>query len=420
MNTFFRFFPMMLGIFLYNISVLSAGIADWCQADEQLTFGDSLSDRVFENERDFSYFIVADLGLKNPYLTSTSGDTRDSLYTILNRDKEIVVPMSYLSAFSDYIMESPLATKIMSQTVDISSKDKLAKFSFEVSAGDEFFLRFDLHKGVGRGMYVEVLFNEVKIENQLSLKRNTEFVFDYEASKPGKIDVILRNFGFLRLQGNLDVEILPRKQKIKFQEVRVAKLYEKEEMIVVKDTLFSILIDDSLKVSHRLNLRGNAVFQKQLAFDSGKEILGFAVFIYPLEEKQKLEFQRRETYKEDGLQDFAWKELLQKSYTYLPEFKLNEIDFSVYDASFSNHWINGQQKKGNGWILSSNSKRNYAFFEVKEDFEESKIMLRIANKSALYDQELWLQVVAIFVDRFKVMKLVKVEEFETIIRLSLI
>jgi hypothetical protein len=104
----------------------------------------------------------------------------------------------------------------------------------------------------------------------------------------------------------------------------------------------------------------------------------------------------------------------------LPEFKLNEIDFSVYDQAHTHHWINGQDKQGNGWVLSPNSKRNYAFFAIKKGFSFSKLTVRVANKSSLYDQELGLQVIALFVDSFRVMQQVEVQEFEKIIRLSLI
>ncbi|KAI9550102.1 hypothetical protein GHT06_004996 [Daphnia sinensis] len=311
------------------------------------TWTDSVDSRVFDSERDFAYFIVASLGLQNTSsdFSPTRLAQKDSLYKLLNTEKEITFPISYLSEFSDFMIDTPVAEKIMSQTVDLAAKDKLAKFTFEVNEGDRFFLKFDVKKGGGIGMYVEVLFNNVKIADELSLKRKGEFALDFEASKSGKVDLVFRNFGLLRLQGNLDVEVLPRKLKIKLQEEKLAKSYEIEENVLLKDTLFSTLLDDS----------------------------------------------RRETIREDGMQDFAWKELVGKSYTYLPEFRLKEIDFSVYDQAHTHHWINGLDKQGNGWQLSPNSKRNYAFFAIKKGFPFNKFTVRVANKSSLYDQELGLQ-----------------------------
>lgn len=422
MNFFFRPFPILMGMLLFYASVFFAKAKEINLSPEQDGFQDSVNSRVFDSERDFAYFIVASLGLQNTSsdFSPTKLAQKDSLYKLLNTEKEITFPISYLSEFSDFIIDTPVAEKIMSQTVDLAAKDKLAKFTFEVNEGDRFFLKFDVKKGGGIGMYVEVLFNNVKIADELSLKRKGEFALDFEASKSGKVDLVFRNFGLLRLQGNLDVEVLPRKLKIKLQEEKLAKSYEIEENVLLKDTLFSTLLDDSVLVSHSLNLKGISIFQRQIELAQDKELLGFAVFLYPLDQKQKLEFQRRETIREDGLQDFAWKELVGKSYTYLPEFRLKEIDFSVYDQAHTHHWINGLDKQGNGWQLSPNSKRNYAFFAIKKGFPFSKFTVRVANKSSLYDQELGLQVIALFVDSFRVMQQVEVQEFEKIIRLSLI
>ena len=422
MNIFYRSFPILLGLLLSNELTLFAKAIQPAVVSESLVLQDTSKSRVFDTERDLAYFIVEDLGLQNSKIDFASAEVskKDSLFEALNLNKEISFPTSYLGHFSNFIIAPPIAEKIMAQTVDLAAKDKLAKFSFEVKEGDRFFLKFDVQKGAGFGMYVEVLLNNVKIADEFSLKRKEEFAMDFEVAKPGMVDVVFRNFGFLRLQGNLDVEVLPRKQKIKFEEISIAKVHEKEERVMLRDTLFSTLMDDSVLVSHGLNLKGISVFQRQLDLPQGKELLGFAVFLFPQDQKQKMEFQRRETLREDGLQDFALKELLGKSYTYLPEFGLKDIDFSVFDQARSYHWLNGQNIQGSNWELSPNSKRNYAFFGVRNGFSTDKIFLRVTNKSSLYDQDLGLQVVAIFVESFSVVQQVEVQEFEKIIRLSLI
>jgi hypothetical protein len=149
-------------------------------------------------------------------------------------------------------------------------------------------------------------------------------------------------------------------------------------------------------------------------------VLGFAVFLYPTNQKENLEFQRREIYREDALQDFSLKELIGKSYIYLPEFTFLDMDFSIFDFDRKDFWRNGQIQSVSSWKLSANSKMNYVFFGIKDNLNKNKIHIKLTNNSILYDQELNLQVIALFVESFSVTESVEVQEFDEIIILSLL
>jgi hypothetical protein len=383
---------------------------------------DSLNFRVFDTSEDFSIFIAEDLAMSAPLLDSSiiGQSKKDSLHFVLNRDKQIIIPKTSLNEFLDFTIQEPVTAKVMDQTVNLITKDKLAKYTFEVKEGDHFFLKFDISKGGGIGMQVEVLLNDVRVTDEMSLSRKKEFALDFVVAQVGKVDVVFRNFGFFRLQGKIQVDITPKKEKIRFQERKLVRVYEKEKNMIVRDTLFKTLIDEPVMVSHSLNLTGNSTFQRQLEILEDRKILGFAIFMYPYEQKEKLEFQRREVYREDPLQDFAWKELIGKSYTYLPEFFLSDLDLSIFDFNYKNHWLNGQNKVGNNWKLSANSKRNYAFWGINEELKDNKITIKLTNKSALYNHELGLQVIVLFEEIFTVIKPVETKEFDEIIILSLL
>jgi hypothetical protein len=96
------------------------------------------------------------------------------------------------------------------------------------------------------------------------------------------------------------------------------------------------------------------------------------------------------------------------------------LNFSVFDFNQKNYWLNGQNQFVDSWNLSKNSKRNYAFFGVKDDMKDQRIHIKLINKSALYDQEISLKVIALFVESFKVIESVEVQEFDEIIILSLL
>lgn len=421
-----NFLILLCSLLIWSIgvsnSVLFAQAVGMPIQSEPETSMDTLNSRIFDTEYDFSLFIAEDLDL-----TMTNGDSstfrkilKDSLHVVLNRDKIITIPKAYLNEFSDFIITDPVANKIMAQTVDLESKVNIAKFTFEVTRGDHFFLKFDVNKGGIGGMQVEVLLNDVRIAGDLSVHRKKEFTKDFVISKTGKVDVVFRNFGFFRLQGDIEVDIVPEKQKIKLQKVRLNRVVKEEMNVLVRDTIYKTLFDEPVLVSHSLNLKGNSVFERQLELSQDQQVLGFAVFLFPTDQMKNLEFQRREVYRDDVLQDFALKELISKSYVYLPEFAFSELDFSVFDLNHKNHWLNGHNQFGDGWNLSENSKRNYAFFEVKDDLKENEIHVKLTNKSALYDQEISLKVIVLFVETFNVVESVEVQKFDEIIILSLL
>jgi len=82
--------------------------------------------------------------------------------------------------------------------------------------------------------------------------------------------------------------------------------------------------------------------------------------------------------------------------------------------------LNGQNKVGNNWKLSANSKRNYTFWAINEELKDNKIIIKLTNKSALYNHELGLQVIVLFEEIFTVNKPVEITEFDEIIILSLL
>jgi hypothetical protein len=422
MKFLIRLFPLLIWLIgVSNSGLFAQAITMPIQSVPEMSL-DTLNSQIFDTEDDFSVFIVEYLDL--PMTNSDSSISRqilkDSLHMVLNRDKKITIPKAYLNEFSDFIIADPVAMKIMAQTVDLGSKVNLAKFTFEVKEGDHFFLKFDVKKGGIAGMQIEVLLNDVRIADDLSIHRKKEFTKNFVVSKIGKVDVVLRYFGFLKLQGDIEVDIVPIKQKIRLQQARLNRVVQEELNVLVRDTIYKTLFDEPVLVSHSLNLKGNSVFERQLELSQDQQVLGFAVFLFPTDQKEKLEFQRRDVYREDILQDFALKELIGRSYVYLPEFTFSELNFSVFDFNQKNYWLNGQNQFVDSWNLSKNSKRNYAFFGVKDDMKDQRIHIKLINKSALYDQEISLKVIALFVESFNVIESVEVQEFDEIIILSLL
>jgi hypothetical protein len=383
---------------------------------------DSLSFRVFQDEKNFQLFLNEEISFPgdHPVLPSLNQSEKDSLYLVLNRDKKIIIPKERLVEFNDFIVVEPVTKKIMVQTLDLFPKDKIVKYTFELEEGDHFFLKFYASKGGAFGTQIEVLLNEVRIDQDVSLNRDNEVELDFVSSQGGKVDVVFRNFGIFKLHGEIEVAIKARKERIRFQEDKFIQVYKRNVISSVRDTLYKTLVDEPFTVSHKLNLKGNSVFLKEVELSPDFPVLGFAIFLYPYKEREGLEFQRREVYREDPLQDFALKELIGKSYTYLPEYSLSDLDFSFSEFNDKKHWLNGQNQVSEIWKLSSNSKRNYAFFELKGESKDNKINLKVVNRSALYNYEIGLRLVVIFLESFTVSEEVEVQEFEDVIILSLI
>ena len=378
--------------------------------------------RIFEDEKNFQLFLAKEISVAGnyPVLSSLKQSEKDSLFLVLNRDKKVIIPKEYLGEFYEFSIGEPVAKQIMVQTVDLFPKDKIVKYTFEVAEGDHFFLKFKAIKGGAFGTQIEVLLNEVRVEHDMSLNREKEFDLDFISTQGGKVDVVFRNFGIFRLHGEIGVDIKSRKEKIRLQEDQNIIVYKKNVISSISDTLFNTLVDEPFTVSHKLNLNGNSIFQKQIEFSPDFQVLGFAIFLYPYAEKESLDFQRREVFREDPLEDFALKELIGKSYTYLPEYSLPDLDISVSESDDKNHWLNVQNKVGESWRLSSNSKNNYAFFELKGESKDNKINVRVVNRSALYNYEIGLKMILLFLESFTISEEVEIQEFKDIIILTLI
>lgn len=383
---------------------------------------DTVASFVFDSERDFGLFISENGALsdKQPAASQLDSIQLDSLFLVLNRDKKVIIPKAHLTGFADFVLLEPSVQPIMAQSLDLLPKDKQVMYSFEVKEGDHFFLRFLPGNGLIQGAKVEVLVNELRVSDEAVLHRNETFSVDFVVARAGKVEVVFKNFGFFKIQGDLSVDIKPRKERIRYLEARQLQLHQEEVSTSVKDTLYLSLFDEAIQVAHKLNLRGKALFAKQLDFLADKRVLGFAVFLYPSTQKEQLEFQRREVYREDPLQDFALKELISKSYTYLPEFELEDLDFSVMDLSQKNHWSNGGTLASESWQSSPNSKRNYAFFLVPDNMKTSNVHVKVSNLSSLYNRDLWLQIIALVEVNFTVKESVEVIESEEIIILTLL
>jgi hypothetical protein len=383
---------------------------------------DSIASFVFDSERDLELFISEYAGLFDEQSTIIQLDSirLDSLFLALNRDKRVMIPKAHLPGFVDFVLDEPAVKTIMAQGLDLSPKTKQVTYSFDVNEGDHFFLKFASSKGGGQGARIEVLFNAVRVSDELVLNRKKEFEVDFVVARAGKVEVVFKNFGLFRVQGDLRVDVQPRKERIRYLEARQLQLFKKEVNVTVKDTIYQTLFDEAIRVTHKLNLKGNAVFEKPLEFLPDRNVLGFAIFLYPFGQKEKLEYQRREVYREDPLQDFALKELTGRSYTYLPVFDLTDLDFSVVDFSQKKKWLNGEIEASDSWQSSPNSKRNYAFFKAQENLQTSTIYVKVSNRSALYNRELGLQIIALIEESFIVSESVEVAESLEIIILTLL
>ena len=120
------------------------------------------------------------------------------------------------------------------------------------------------------------------------------------------------------------------------------------------------------------------------------------------------------------MEDFSTKELVGRSFTYLPEYSIPFLTYTVTDDNSNVLWSNNLDSYPTSWGISPNSKRNYAFFKAKDNMANTSILLRFLNSSELYDLDFGLKIVTLSVKRFKVMQELDVEEFEETILLSLL
>jgi hypothetical protein len=379
--------------------------------------------KVFDNEGDFAYFIADQLDLKSMALAhflEFQDNTKDSIFQSLDHNKQVAIPRKYLYYFLNYNIPMSEKQQLMSKRIVVLSKDKVEKLSFDLKEGDHFYLEFLLAKGKGLGCQVEVLFNDVRIQQRLGLNKKESFRFDFIAASAGKVEVILRNFGFFRMEGDMEVFVKGEKEKISFQEIKKSIKVSQGQVITLQDTLFRTLLDEELVLSHGKNLKQRNTFERSLKLEDVGELLGFAFYLYPLEEKENLSFHRQVSYREDPLEDFAIKELKKHSFTYLQEFSFSNLDIFLSDHYGEKFWHNGQNINEGPWEIGLNKKQNYAFFQLTEPLTTYVIQLKARNRSMLYDQSIGIKMVLLHVKKFNVVQEVEVEEFEEYILISLI
>lgn len=379
--------------------------------------------KVFDNESDFAYFIADQLDLNSKVLAQFlqfQDHLKDSIFESLSQNKQVVIPRKFLYYFLEYNIPAPESQQRMSKRIDVLPKDKVEKLSFDLKKGDHFFLEFLLTKGKGLGAQVEVLFNEVRIRQSITLNKKEGFTFDFLASEDGKVEVILRNFGFFRMEGDLEAHVIGAKEKISFQQIKKTITSSQEQARTIQDTLFKTVLDEELVLSHRKNIKESNTFQKLLEFDEEQKILGFAFYLYPLEEKENLTFHRQVTYREDPLEDFAIKELKKQSFTYLQEFDFSDLDLFFSDSYSQNFWHNSRLTKEGPRTIGLNSKKNYSFFRLQEAITPYFLEFKASNRSMLYNQSLGVKIVLLHVKEFIVVEEVVVEESEEYVLINLI
>lgn len=388
-----------------------------------LTDMDTLFTQVFQNESDFDWYIGEELQLfnSNETLAKIEDAERDSLYQLFNEKKQISIDKKDLWKFLGFTIEDPDLQQIISQSVDILPKSKIQTFDFEINAGDRVFFNYSSIVNKGSAIQIEILLNKVSIEKSLSVKKGKKIELDFIAKQAGKVEVIIKSFSILRHEGFLDIQVKAKKENILLQQIQQPITQLKLVNTMVFDTLFETVLDEDIRLTHKLNIVETASFEKEILFNKDKELIGFSIFFFPSEQKEKLRFERKEIWREDPFQDFSIKELTGRSFTYLPEFSFPELDIWITNQEKEKVWLNGQSLiKEDDWEPSQNSKRNYAMFSPSNIGDDRKIYLKMTNKSTLYDFNLSIRILALFRQRFNVLQEVEVKSSVEKILLSLI
>ena len=409
--------------FYLHCNLLVAGEIFPLGASSPFGIQDTVLSKTFLSENDFSYFIADEFGITEN-IEQENQQKIDSLYQVLNKDKKILIPKKDLIDFLGYSIAAPVAKEVASQTVLLDSKSKEFRLELEAMEGDFFRLNYSVINGliqsIGQAAMVDVLLNEVSVARSLAKKRGKFVELEFVAPVSGKVEIVIRNVGPLPEEGNLQVFVTPRKELINLKKIKNKVLVKKLEEAVVQDTIFQTIIDQQVVLAQSANLKGSSFFQQKIDFSSDQEVLGFSVFFYPFSEKENLQVFRRETFREDPLEDFSSKELVGKSFTYLPEYSIPFLTYSLSDDNSNVLWSNNLDSYLTTWGISPNSKRNYAFFKAKDNMANTSILVRFLNSSELYDLDFGLKIVTLSVKRFKIMQELDVEEFEETILLSLL
>uniref|UniRef100_UPI0040470DA4 hypothetical protein n=1 Tax=Algoriphagus sp. TaxID=1872435 RepID=UPI0040470DA4 len=387
--------------------------------DDEYLLRDTTLSQVFESERELSLFIVEELELKES-VDELDRQEIDSLHQVLSNQKSIQIAKKDLLKFLGYRIPAPVAKMVISQSLNLAPKEKTQKLSLEVNKGDQFELSYEVEEGIGSAAYLEVHLNQVKVAQSLSSKRGKKIALDFTIPEEGMLELIFRNVGPFKEKGNLEVRIVPRKEQVQLKKIRSTVSNFEIQDSWVNDTIFQTLVDEQVLLNHRNNLKGNSIVQKQLNLGLLSEVIGFGILYYPTDQKDKLQVFRREIFRENPLEDFSVKELIGKSFTYLPEFSISDLSCSLMDNNRTIFWSNMSSMGQGNWNISSNSKQNYAFFRPGDLINSSQIQVKFSNTSNLYDIEIGIEVIVLSIKKFKIKQEVEIQEFEETILLKLL
>uniref|UniRef100_UPI0040477CC0 hypothetical protein n=1 Tax=Algoriphagus sp. TaxID=1872435 RepID=UPI0040477CC0 len=387
--------------------------------DDEYLLRDTTLSQVFESERELSLFIVEELELKES-VDELDRQEIDSLHQVLSNQKSIQIAKKDLLKFLGYRIPAPVAKMVISQSLNLAPKEKTQKLSLEVNKGDQFELSYEVEEGIGSAAYLEVHLNQVKVAQSLSSKRGKKIALDFTIPEEGMLELIFRNVGPFKEKGNLEVRIVPRKEQVQLKKIRSTVSNFEIQDSWVNDTIFQTLVDEQVLLNHRNNLKGNSIVQKQLNLGLLSEVIGFGILYYPADQKDKLQVFRREIFRENPLEDFSVKELIGKSFTYLPEFSISDLSCSLMDNNRTIFWSNMSSMGQGNWNISSNSKQNYAFFRPGDLINSSQIQVKFSNTSNLYDIEIGIEVIVLSIKKFKIKQEVEIQEFEETILLKLL
>ncbi|MCM0042070.1 MAG: hypothetical protein NBV61_04810 [Algoriphagus sp.] len=385
----------------------------------QVTQSDTVFTQIFSSESELSLFIAEELKITES-ITSLNKEEVDSLHLLLNTTKQLLISKADLVKFLGYSVTRPETKLILGQGVELSPKTRVQRLELDAIKGDSFTLNYVVEEGIGNAAYIEVLLNQVRVAKSLTAKRGKKVNLEFVASETGVVEIVLRSMGPFDEKGNIEVHVTPRTEQVELKKITSPKIRKEIVDAIVADTLYLTVVDEQAKLTHRANLKGNSVLQKQLDFGAEDEVLGFAVFFFPYGDKDNLQISRRETYREDPLEDFSMKELIGKSFTYLPEYDFPELAISITDAQRKVIWSNGSYPAPEKWKISPNSKANYAFFQSKEKLAGGTIQMKFSNISELYDLDFGLKIIKLIVKNFAVKQEVDVEEFEETILLTIL
>lgn len=387
--------------------------------DNRVAESDTLSTQTFVSENELSLFIAEELKITES-ISSSNLQKVDSLHKALNETKQVLIPRADLVNFLGFRVTSPVTKLVLGQAVELSPKNRIQRLTLEVIEGDSFTLSYVVDEGIGKAGKIELLLNQVSVVKAVSKERGKRIDLAFVASETGTVEIVLRNTGPLKEKGTLEVFVTPRAEHVQVKKISTRKVRKELVDALVQDTLFQSVVDEQVILTHRANLKGNAVLEKQLDFGSQNEVLGFAVFFFPSVEKNKLQISRREIYREDPLEDFSVKELIGKSFTYLPEFTYPDLTVSITDSQRKLFWSNTSYTAPESWMVSPNSKANYAFFQSKKIPANGIIQVKFSNTSDLYDQDFGLKIISLTLKKFTIKQEVDVEEFEETILLTLL